>query len=64
MNRLLITLAALAVFLLGTGAASAHHSVAAEFGNAEQFEIEGVVERLFWTDPPHPRAHPHHRRPA
>ena len=51
MNRLLNVFTALAVFLLGAGAANAHHSVAAEFGNAEQFEIEGVVERLFWTDP-------------
>ena len=51
MNRLLSTCAALAVFLAGAGAANAHHSVAAEFGNAEMFEIEGVVERLFWTDP-------------
>ncbi len=56
MNRLpstFIALAAtaLATTLTGTGTANAHHSVAAEFGNAEQFEIEGVVERLFWTDP-------------
>ena len=51
MIRLLSTFAALAVSLLGTGAAGAHHSVVAEFGNAEMFEIEAVVEKLFWTDP-------------
>ena len=51
MNRPLSVFSALAAVLLGAGTANAHHSVAAEFGNAEQFEIEGVVERLFWTDP-------------
>ena len=58
MNRQSSSFAALPVILCGAGAvlygagaANAHHSVAAEFGNAEMFEIEGVVEKLFWTDP-------------
>ena len=51
MNRLLVTCSALAVFALSAGALRAHHSVAAEFGNAEMFEIDAVVEKLFWTDP-------------
>ena len=51
MNRLLTILSALALLSLSAGTAPAHHSVAAEFGNAEMFDIEGVVEKLFWTDP-------------
>ena len=42
---------AVAALSLGAISVHAHHSVAAEFGNTEMIEIDGVVEKLFWTDP-------------
>ena len=36
---------------LGVISVHAHHSVVSEFGTAEMVEIDGVVEKLFWTDP-------------
>ncbi|MDX1562844.1 MAG: DUF6152 family protein, partial [Gammaproteobacteria bacterium] len=46
----LIALASIGGLLLGA-AASAHHSVAAEFDTSNQGELEGEITRVWFTNP-------------
>lgn len=50
-KRLLLAISALLTGFLGPLAVQAHHSIAAEYGDAQRVYLEGVVSELYWTNP-------------
>lgn len=51
MNRLIASGLLIAGLLVGTTAALAHHSFAAEFDREKPIKLQGVVTKVEWTNP-------------
>ena len=45
------TTAVVALLVVGSGSASAHHSVAGQFDNAKRAKITGTITRIDWINP-------------